>query len=87
MAEVERQLDGAGAVTEETGRLALSMYDFSQNLVDIWKGSNFASCRTILECVSSNRTLDDVTLVLAKRSPFDWLAERRFLKNGRGGGI
>jgi len=32
LAEVERQLDGAGAITEENGRLALSVFDFSQNL-------------------------------------------------------
>lgn len=87
IAEVERQLDGAGMVTEETGRLALSVYDFSQNLVDIWRRSNFASRRTILECVSSNLVLTDASPVLAKRSPFDYLAERPFLKAGRGGGI
>ncbi len=87
IAEVERQLDGAGAVTEETGRLALAVYDFSQNLVDIWRRSKFASRRKILECVSSNLALTDASLVLAKRSPFDWLAERPFLKDGRAGGI
>ena len=87
IAEVERQLGGAGVVTEETGRLALSVYDFSQHLVEIWRRSNFASRRTILECVSSNLVLTDTSLVLAKRSPFDYLAERRFLKHGRGGGI
>jgi len=81
--EAERQLDGAGMVTEENGRLALSVYDFSQNLVDIWRGSDFASKRTILECISSNRELTDASLVLTKRSPFDWLAERPFLKDGR----
>jgi hypothetical protein len=67
LAEVERQLDGAGAVTEENGRLALSVFDFSQNLADIWRGSNFASRRTILECVSSNRLLSGASLVLIKR--------------------
>jgi site-specific DNA recombinase len=87
LADVERQLDGAGMVTEENGRLALSVYDFSQNLVDIWRRSNFASRRTILECVSSNLALTDATLVVAKRSPFDYLAERPFLKDGRGVGI
>lgn len=87
IAEIERQLDGVGAVTEETGRLALSVYDFSQNLVKIWRNTNFASRRKLLECVSSNLALTDASLVLAKRSPFDWIAERPFLKNGRGGGI
>lgn len=43
--------------------------------------------RQIVDCVNLNRTLSDVTLVLAKRSPFDYLAERPFLKDGRGEGI
>ena len=30
-----------------------------------------------------NRTLGDLSLVLAKRKPFDFLAERPFLKNSR----
>ncbi len=84
LAEVERQLDGAGAVTEENGRLALSVFDFSQNLAGLWRGSNFASRRTILECVSSNRLLSGASLVLIKRRPFDYLAERPFLKKSRG---
>mgnify|MGYP000428854663 CR=1 FL=1 len=87
LAEVERQLDGAGAVTEENGRLALSVFDFSQNLVDIWRGSNFASRRAILECVSSNRLLSGPSLVMTKRRPFDFLVERPFFNNGRGEGI
>jgi hypothetical protein len=36
----------------------------------------------ILECVSSNRVLSGVSLALVKRRPFDFLAERPFLKNG-----
>jgi len=69
----------------ENGRLRLCVSDFSQNLVDIWwRGSNFASRRTILECVSSNRLLSGASLVLTKRRPFDFLAERPFFNNGRG---
>ena len=74
----------AGAVTEESGRLALPVFDLSQNLVGIWRGSNFAARREILVCVSSNRALSDVTLCLEKRRPFDVFAERPFLKNSRG---
>lgn len=84
LADVERQLGRGGAVTEETARLALSVFDFSQNLADIWRGSNFSNRRKILECVSSNRLLSDVTISLTKRKPFDFLAERPFLQNGRG---
>ncbi|GAB4138394.1 MAG: hypothetical protein Tsb009_06590 [Planctomycetaceae bacterium] len=65
------------------GELALTVFDFSQNLGEIWRGSNFAVRREILNCVSLNRTLGDLSLVLAKRKPFDFLAERPFLKNSR----
>ncbi len=65
LAEVERQLDEEGT-TENNGRLALSVFDFSQNLADIWRGSNFASRRAILECVSSNRFLSKTSLVLVE---------------------
>ena len=85
--EVEAQLDDAKEFDPSYGEMALSIFDFSQNMADIWQGSNFAVRREILECVSSNRTLSDVTLYLEKRKPFDYLAERPFLKNGRGGRI
>jgi hypothetical protein len=49
----------------------------------VWRGSNTAKKREILEVVSLNRHVDDVTLVLEKRKPFDFLAERPFLKDGR----
>lgn len=81
--EVERQLDEAH-FDPANGDLALRVFDFSQNLVDLWRGSNFAVRRDILNCVSLNRSLDDVSLRLVKRRPFDYLAERPFLKIGRG---
>jgi len=82
--DVERQMDEAGDFDPKRGELALSVFDFSQNLANLWHGSNFAVRREILECVSSNRTLSGVSLALTKRRPFDYLAERPFLKNGRG---
>ena len=80
--DVERHLDEAGKADSSRGETALSVFDFSQNLVDIWRGSNFAGRREILECVSSNRALSDVSLKLIKRRPFDFLAERPFLEIG-----
>lgn len=87
VAEVEQQLAGENAITEQTGQIALDVFDFSQNLVSIWNGSNFETRKAILDCVSLNPMLYDVNLVLPKRKPFDFLAERPFLKDGRGGGI
>jgi hypothetical protein len=38
----------------------------------------------MVECLSSNHTLNDVSLCIEKRKPSDVLAERAFLKTGRG---
>lgn len=81
--DVERQLDEA-AFDPANAELALQVFDFSQNLVNIWRGSNFSVRREILNCVSLNRTLDDATLCLTKRKPFDAIAEGLQMKNGRG---
>ena len=81
---VERQLDEAGWDDPQLAERALSLYDFSQNLVDIWHGSNWSRRREILECVSSNRLLSDTSLCLVKRKPFSDLAERLPFVYGRG---
>ena len=87
-ADVERELDEADRFDPRGGEWALSVFDFSQNLGEIWRGSNFPVRREILNCVNLNRTLGDLSLVLAKRKPFDGVpfgsAERPFLKNSRG---
>jgi hypothetical protein len=82
--EVERQLDEADQFDPAFGQAALAAFEFSQNLVPIWRGSNSPVRRAMLECVSLNRILTDTSLVLTKRKPFDFLAERPFLKKSRG---
>ncbi len=87
IAQAEESLERATLCDPDAPARALALFDFSQKLVEVWHRSNSEDKRQIVDCVSLNRTVDDVTLVLAKRSPFDWIAERPFLKNGRGGGI
>lgn len=82
--EVERRLDEAHEYDPSYGETAVKVFDFSQNLVPLWRGSNRAQKRAMLQAVSLNRTLSDVTLALEKRKPFDFLAERPFLKKSRG---
>lgn len=82
--DVERRLDEAAHLDPAAAELALTVFDFSQRLAEHWRGSKFAEKRELLECVTLNRTLNDVSLCLQKRSPFDFLAERASLKNGRG---
>ncbi|MFH0911493.1 MAG: hypothetical protein V1918_08335, partial [Planctomycetota bacterium] len=83
-AEVEESLERANHYDPDAPVRALTLFDFSQNLVDLWHGSNSSVKREILDCVSLNRTVSDVSLCLTKRRPFDFLAERPFLKIGRG---
>ena len=87
IAKVEELLERAPLCDPDAPVRVLALFDFSQQLVNVWHRSNSDGKRQVVDCVSLNRTVDDVTLVLAKRSPFDYLAERPFLKNGRGGGI
>ena len=83
-ANVERQLADVESIDESARELALSVFDFSQNLVNLWNGSNYERKREILECVSSNRVLGPLSLYLEKRKPFDILAKGLSLKDGRG---
>lgn len=83
-ADVERQIDSLPQMDGTQGKAVLGAFDLSQNLAQIWRGSNSALRRELLDCVSLNRTLSDVSLYVAKRKPFDVFAERPFLKNSRG---
>jgi hypothetical protein len=67
----------------EAPERALALFDFSQNLVDLWRRSNSEVKREIPSCVSLNRTILDVSLYVAKRRPFDFLAEKAFLAQWR----
>ena len=84
LAEVEASLAEAVAYDPEAPQRALAVFDFSQSLVDGWERSNLARKRELLDAVSLNRTVTDVSLVLTKRKPFDFLAEGPELKDGRG---
>lgn len=70
----------------ETGDIgvAMTVFDWCQNADENWKRSNSAVRRRIVESVSLNRTLSDVTLCLSKRKPFDVLAEGRDSRKSRG---
>jgi hypothetical protein len=90
-AELKRQLADTQEALERVqhfdptiGEIALKTFRFSQAAVDRWRGSNFPTRREILTCVSSNRTLSDVSLSLEKRKPFDILAERPSFATSRG---
>ena len=65
-------------------RTALAVFEFSQKIPEIWRGSKMLEKRRILETVSLNRVLGDVTLVLEKRKPLDELVKRPQIQLSRG---
>ena len=73
-----------GDAAQRRGETALSQFDWAQRAADVWRGSNNALRREILDAVCLNRTLTDVTLVTTKRKPFDVFAKGLDLKNSRG---
>ncbi len=84
LASIEEAVAAAAQFDPEASERAMAIFDFSQNLADLWRGSDGEDRRAILECVTLNRTVSDVTICLEKRKPFGFLAERPFFKNGRG---
>lgn len=83
-AAVAATLATCGDLGPEDVRTALGVFEFAQNAAQIWRGSKMDQKREILESVSLNRMLGDVTLVVEKRKPFDELAKRPFVTNSRG---
>ena len=84
MRATEDGLERLGDCDPARGATALAVFGFSQRAADLWRGSNNAVRREILDSVYLNRALSDVTLVTTKRKPFDVLAERPFFKKSRG---
>lgn len=54
----------------------LGVFEFSQNIENLWCGSNYARKRQLLEIVSLNRHVSDVSLCVQKNKPFDILSKR-----------
>lgn len=74
----EESLDSVRPCVSEAAARAMMLFEFSQNLAEIWRGSNSAVQTEIIECVSLNRHVSDLKLELVKRKPFAFLAEKPF---------
>ncbi len=83
MARVTEALEGVTRIDPGATDRAMTLFDFSQNAAEVWRGSNSTARRELLEAVSLNRVLSDVTLCVEKRKPFDVLAERPFFEKSR----
>ena len=86
-ATVAATLATCGEVDAEDVRTALGVFQFAQNAAQIWRGSKMDQKREILDAVSLNRMLGDVSLAVEKRKPFDELAKRPSVTSSRASGI
>jgi DNA invertase Pin-like site-specific DNA recombinase len=83
-ATADASLAQLGNVDPARGETAVALFDWSQRAADVWRGSNSAIRREILDAVYLNRSLDHLNLATIKRKPFDVLAKGLGLKNSRG---
>ena len=65
------------------GEGAICIFDLSQKAANMWGCSNSTLKRELLEALSLNRSLSDVSLCVTKRKPFDILAEQTILNKSR----
>ena len=73
---VTKEIDAQGNVDLTRGTDVLTVYEWSQKAAKIWRGSNTAVRRQILDSICLNRQVSDVTLVTTNRKPFDFWVER-----------
>ena len=83
-AKADEALAQLGDVDPASADTALELFNWTQNAAEIWRGSNNAVRREILDAVCLNRTLTDVNLDATKRKPFDVFAKGLEIKNSRG---
>ncbi len=67
--------------------LAIKVFELSQTLKDKWLTANYPEKRQILEILCLNYRLDDVTLCVQMRKPFDVLAKGLDSEKSRGNRI
>ncbi len=82
-AKADEALAQLGEIDPGRADSALALFDWTQNAAEIWRGSNNAVRRELLDAICLNRTLSDVTLDATKRKPFDVFAERLKMENSR----
>ncbi len=62
----------------------MDLFCLSQNIENLWCGSNSSQKRQLLEIASLNRHVSDVSLYIEKIKPFDLLSKRLDFKKSRG---
>ena len=83
LAKLKLQLDVIDRSHDEMADLAVKVFELSQMLSQKWLSADYATKRRIMEIVFLNCRLDDATLVLTIRKPFDILAEGLSVSSSR----
>ena len=83
-AELKLQVEITDRSHHEMTDLASRVFELSQSLTDKWLIAEYAEKRRILEIVCLNLQLNDVTLCVEIRKPFDVLAKGLVSENSRG---
>ena len=75
----------AGMIADALARKPdIRIFELSQKAADLWGGSNNTLKRELLETLSLNRNVSNVSLCITKRKPFDILAARPKIEKNRG---
>ena len=82
--DAEEALGRWGDISGGRGDIASTVFDWSQKAAERWHGSNNGEKREILETLSLNREVSDVSLCVTKRKPFGVLTEGLLSDDGRG---
>ena len=83
-AELQMEIEACDYDRNEIIEIAVKAFELSQSLRDKWFTADYAAKRRILEIIGLNWTLDDASLCVAMRKPFDLLAKGLVSKNSRG---
>ena len=84
IAAVTLQIEAADRGRDETGELALKVFELSQSLQEKWLTTDYAEKRQILDLMCLNFSLDGATLAYTMRKPFDLLVEGLEVSSSRG---
>lgn len=86
-AELRLQMERCSRDRTEIIDVAVKAFELSQSLREKWVTADYAAKRRILEITCLNCTLDDVTLCVTMKKPFDLLAKGLISKESGGGRI
>ena len=83
-ADLKLKMEIADRSHHETADLAAKVFELSQSLTEKWLTADYCEKRRILEIVCLNLVLDDVSLCVEMRKPFDVLAKGLISEESRG---